>query len=397
MKRSKRIFLCVVVAILLAAVAAAVCVGLRVKPAVTYGLRISELLQPVTEAENQALHVSVSAEVNAEPIALESDVYLVREDEVRFLVLEQRGITLYISDHVLFLENGKAFRIGDPLQAQAVSWKDLLPHIVTLYETLNITAEETENETTYSITVTGDQVDTLLEIASFEKNLPLEAIQTLQLSLTEKNGRLDRIRFSGDGAMDGTSVRLNVTLSGFRVLASGDYPIPAAVKQSAATVEPDGLLSLSEDLYRLVVALTPFSDMASIDGTLTLAVDCGLIQLDTQLRLSELKTSGAGQLNPEQLQALPEMLGLVCMEGDLRCTSQAGADVYTLELNRQTMQDLARMILPELAEYAGSLTRGEVTIVLEADAVSSMRCTLEGEIGAWIVKVPIAIAVEFTL
>lgn len=397
MKRSKRIFLCVVVAILLAAVAAAVCVGLHVKPAVTYGLRISELLQPVTEAENQALHVSVSAEVNAEPIALESDVYLVREDQVWFLVLEQRGITLYISDNVLFLENGKAFRIGDPLQAQAVSWKDLLPHIVTLYETLNITAEETENETTYSITVTGDQVNTLLEIASFEKNLPLEAIQTLQLSLTEKNGRLDRIRFSGDGAMDGTSVRLNVTLSGFRVLASGDYPIPAAVKQSAATVEPDGLLSLSEDLYRLVVALTPFSDMASIDGTLTLAVDCGLIQLDKQLRLSELKTSGAGQLNPEQLQALPEMLGLVCMEGDLRCTSQAGADVYTLELNRQTMQELARMILPELAEYAGSLTRGEVTIVLEADAVSSMRCTLEGEIGAWIVKVPIAIAVEFTL
>ena len=103
------------------------------------------------------------------------------------------------------------------------------------------------------------------------------------------------------------------------------------------------------------------------------------------------------QESQEQLQALPEMLGLVCMEGDLRCTSQAGADVYTLELNRQTMQDLARMILPELAQYTDGLTRGEVTIVLEADAVSSMRCTLEGEIGAWIVKVPIAIAVEFTL
>ena len=394
--KNKKWVLTILGIILLVVVIAAVCIGLRAAPTVNHALRISELLQPVLDAENQTMHIAVSAEFGGRMLALDSGVYLVAEDGLSYLCIEQNGTAVYVADNVLFLENGKAFKIGDQLQAQAASYKDLLPHIGALYEALKITAEEAENETTYSITVTGELVDTLLAAASLGEPLPVNGIERLNVCLTEKNEKLDRITFSGKGTLDGTSVSLNVTLSGFRILAAGDYPIPENVKQNAATVDPNELFSLTEDLYRLVMALAPFADMESIDGTLALSVDCGLLQLDTDLKLSDLKTTSGSQLDPEKLQALPEMLGWLCMEGDISCTPNGDAYVYALELDQQGMKQLSQMILPELSQYSGNLTEGSVTVILEDNTITSMNVSIEGKISALIAQIPITVGAEFT-
>ena len=396
MKRSKKILLAVLGVLLLAAVIGGICIGRTLVPTVNHALRISELLQPVIDAENQTMHIAVSAEFGGNDLSAESDIYLVREDDAPYLVLEQNGNSVYISGNVLFLENGKAFKIGDKLQKQTASYEDLLAHIGALYETLKITAEETESQRIYSVTVTGEQAKTLLEAASLGEALPVEGVEKLKLQVTERNGKLDQISFSGSGNADGAAAQLHVTLSGFRILAAGDYPIPDAVKQAAATVDPDTLFSLTEDLYRLVLALAPFADMESIAGTLELTVDCGPLQLDTQMTLSDLKTTSNSQIDPEQLQTLPEVLGLMCMEGDISCTKEGGAYVYRLVLDQPAMQELARMILPELAQYVGNLTEGEATIRLENDAITSMKVSIEGKVRALLVQIPVTVGAEFT-
>ena len=394
--KNKKWVLTILGIMLFIVVIAAVCIGLRAAPTVNHALRISELLQPVLDTENQTMHIAASAEFGGRTLAVESDVYLVTADGLSFLSIAQNGTAVYVADHVLFLENGKAFQIGDQLQAQAASYKDLLPHIGALYEALKITAEEAENETAYSITVTGEQVDTLLAAASLGETLPVNGIEKLNVCLTERNEKLERITFSGNGTLDGTSVSLNVTLSGFRVLAAGDYPIPENVKQSAATVDANELFSITEDLYRLALALTPFADMESIDGTLALTVDCGLLQVDTDLKLSDLKTTSGSQLDPEKLQALSEMLGCLCMEGDISCTPKGNAYVYALELDQQGMQDLSQMILPELSQYSGNLTAGSATVILEDSTITSMNVSIEGKISALIAQIPITVGAEFT-
>ena len=395
MKRSKKTVLIVLCVVLLTVGIGALCIGLQVAPTVNHTLRIAELLQPVIDAENQTMHIAVSAEFGGNDLSAESDIYLVREDDAPYLVLEQNGNSVYISGNVLFLENGKAFKIGDKLQKQTASYEDLLAHIGVLYETLKITAEETESQRIYSVTVTGEQAKTLLEAASLGEALPVEGVEKLKLQVTERNGKLDQISFSGSGNADGAAAQLHVTLSGFRILAAGDYPIPDAVKQAAATVDPDTLFSLTEDLYRLVLALAPFADMESIEGTLALTVDCGPLQLDTQMALSDLKTASNSQLNPEQLQTLPEVLGLMCMEGNLSCTKEGGAYVYRLVLDQPAMQELARMILPELAQYVGNLTEGEATIHLENDAITSMKVSIGGKVSALITNIPIMVNARF--
>ena len=396
MKRSKKTVLIVLCVVLLTVGIGALCIGLQVAPTVNHTLRIAELLQPVIDAENQTMHIAVSAEFGGNDLSVESDVYLVTEADAPYLVLEQNGNSVYISDNVLFLENGKAFKIGDKLQKQTASYEDLLAHIGSLYEVLKITAEETESQRIYSVTVTGEQAKTLLEAASLGEALPAEGVEKLKLQVTERNGKLDQISFSGSGNADGAAAQLHVTLSGFRILAAGDYPIPDAVKQAAATVDPDTLFSLTEDLYRLVLALVPFADMESIAGTLELTVDCGPLQLDTQMILSDLKSTSNSQIDPEQLQTLPEVLGLMCMEGNLSCTKEGGAYVYRLVLDQPAMQELARMILPELAQYVGNLTEGEATIRLENDAITSMKVSIEGKVSALLIQIPVTVGAEFT-
>ena len=395
MKNNKKTILIVLCALLAVVVAGTVWVGLRVAPAVNHTMRISELLQPLLNAKNQAMNIAVSAEIGGNQIELESDIFLITEDGVSYLVVEQNGNAVYIADNVLFLANGKAFKIGDTMQLQLSAFEDLLPQIKVLYEALKITAEEADSRTDYSITVTAEQVDALLSALSLKEELPVDGIEELNLCLTERNEKLDQISFSGNAALDSTSVVLNVTLSGFRILASGDYPIPEAVKQSAATVDPNALFSLSEDLYRLVLALAPFADMDSIEGTLGLKVDCGLLQLDSRIELSELKTNPNQQIDPEKLQALPEMLGWLCMEGDIRCTQTGDTYEYTLALDQSAMEELSQMILPEMANYAGDLSEGSVSIILEGDRISSMQVSIKGKINALITQIPVALAAEF--
>lgn len=396
MNRNKKGILIVLGAILLAVLIGAVCIGLGMAPTVNHALHISQLLQPLIDAGNQAMRIDLSAKVGDRTVALDSDVYTVTEEDTRFLALEQKGITLYISENLLFLENGKAFKLGEKMQTQAASFPDLLPRIGAMYDVLKITAKETDDRTVYEITVTGDQVNTLLAAASLGEALPVDGIRELTLRLTEQNGELEQISFDGSGNMDGTPVSVNATLSGFRILAAGDYPIPEEVRQSAATVDPEELFSLSEDLYRLVRALAPFGDMEAINGTVVLTVDCGPVQLDTQLKLSDLKSSSDRRIDPAQLQALPEMLGWLCMEGDLRCTQLGDSYEYTLKLDRQAMGQLAGMILPELAQYSGNLTEGIVTLRLTTGTITSMKVAIEGNISVWITQVPISLGAEFT-
>ena len=395
MKRSKKTILIVLCIVLLTIGISALCIGLQVAPTVNHALRIAELLQPVTDAENQTMHITASAEFDGKVLAMESDVYLVTEDGTDYLVLEQNSNAVYISDNVLFLENGKAFKLGDRMQPRTASYKELLPYIGSLYEALKITAEETNSEITYSVTVTGEQVKALLEAASLREALPAEGVEKLKLQLTEKNGKLDQISFSGSGNADETAVMLRATLSGFRILAAGDYPIPEAVKESAATVNPGELFSLTEDLYRLMLAMAPFANMESIEGTLELTVDCGLLQLDTEMQLADLKTASHSQLDSEKLHALPEMLGWLCMEGDISCTPKGDVYVYALKLDGAAMEQLSRMILPELAQYSGNLTEGSVTILLEKNTITSMEVSIEGKISALITNIPIMVNARF--
>ena len=133
MKRSKKTVLILLGVIMLALVVGIGCIGLQVAPTVNHALRITKLLQPVIDAKNQTMHIATSAEFDGNDLSVESDVYMVTEDDTAYLVLEQNSNAVYISGNVLFLENGKAFKLGDTMQPRTASYKELFPYIGSLY------------------------------------------------------------------------------------------------------------------------------------------------------------------------------------------------------------------------------------------------------------------------
>ena len=394
MKNKKPILLALGAAALVLVVAL-VCLGLRIIPTASHAIRISELMQPMLKAENKAMHLAVELKTDGKPLALESDIYLVTEDGASYLAIERGGSAVYMAENVLYLQNGKAFRIGGQLQNQTMAYADLLPRIGALFEALKIETEETEDGSIYRIRVTGEEAERLLGAVSPAQTLPAGSIRKLEVCFIEREGKPERITISGSGELKNSTVALYAEISDFRILTSGEYPIPEAVKRSAATVDPDELLSLTEDLYRLVLALAPLSDMQKLQGKLELAVDCGLIQLDHTMDLAALKNTSQPQIDPQALQALPEVLGLLCLEGDIRCSGSNGSYTYSLTLDRDSMQKLSRMILPEIANYAGEPTEGNVTIVLEDNSVASMEVSVGGKIKVLIAAIPMKIAARF--
>lgn len=120
-KEYRNAILIIFCVIFLVVILVAVCFGMRLAPTVNHALRISELLQPMLNSKNQAMHLSVSAQLGSKALAVESDVYLVAEDGLSYLAVERNGACVYIADNLMFLENGKAFKLGDKLQADTAS------------------------------------------------------------------------------------------------------------------------------------------------------------------------------------------------------------------------------------------------------------------------------------
>ena len=133
----------------------------------------------------------------------------------------------------------------------------------------------------------------------------------------------------------------------------------------------------------------------TIGGTLKLTVDCGLLQLDSEMALSDLKSTANSQIDPEKLQALPEVLGWLCMEGDLTCSRNGDSYSYELALDQTSMKELSRMILPELAQYGGDLTEGSVSIILQDNAVASMYVSIKGKISVLFTQSPVTVGADF--
>ena len=387
--KSKKLLMIMAAVVLVLAVGIDLVAG-RLLPTVNHGLRIAQLLQPILESQNQGMHMKISAQIDRKTIQLDSQVYRTTDEGTQYLVLEQQGNAVFISNNVLFLENGKAFALGASVAVRLDGYDQLLTQIGALYGLLDITAVQTDTQTTYTIAVTGEQLDALLDAISQE--LPKGSVQKGTLVLTEENDQLASIKVSAIGSVSGAQVALDVTLSDFR---TEQYPIPAAVKQQAATVVPEELFSLTEDLYRLVVALAPLADQVP-DGTVELAVNCGPLQLETQKRLSDLNNSSMTQVDPEMLRAMPAMLGWMCMEGDLRCAENADGYLYELVLDRAAMQDLVRRMIPEVASYVDFLTEGKVQIQLQSGALDSMEVSVTGKIPALITQIPVSIRIGFS-
>ena len=388
-------------------------VAKNVAPNVNAALEITNALKPILEAENKSMHVNMDVSVDAQKLQMDADVYMVKDEDTDFLVIEQENGLFYIAEDILFLENGNAFLISQEGNEASVSQSsnaanltDMFPLIAAAYEEFEIVRTENEASIQYQITVTGEQVQKLLEAAMMSQADMVDEIETIELSLVTKDGALEEIRMSGAAKVNSSSVELSMIVTEFEVLSEGAYEIPEVIKDSLQTVDKSELFCLTEDLYRLVKALEPLADTDALQGSVTIHANCGILKVNTTADLAELQSISTGSgnstgqesteiQNADEIQALPELLAMMIMEGELSCTEKNGAYVYALVLNEETMSELAHTIMPEMVSYAVSYEKGSIELIVEEDNVSTISVEITGSMNAIFTKVPVSVGIEF--
>ena len=388
---NKKLLLILLAVLVVIAIAVGLLLNSSFFAAATAGSKIAAALEPMLNAQNQSLHIQMNAAVGENPISLDCDMYAVQWEDNRYVILEQEGNSFYITDGLLLLENGNAFRLADEFQSGDVGYQELLPLISALYEVLDITVEESKTEAIYAISVTGAQAQQLMAAAFPMEEFTLDTIDSLQVQLVTKEDRLDRIQLSASAM----ALKLDAEISDFQVLEEGAYEIPAAVTESYAGVDRDSLFSLTEDLYNLVLALESFTAGKEQDGTVTLSVESDLLTLDNTWKLSQLKGITDSRINVKDLQQLPEMLGTLFVESRLTCAHEGSESIYTVTLDQSTIKKITRLILPELADYTDSLTQGTAQLILADKTITRMSISIDGSINALLAQLPVSVSAVF--
>ena len=113
------------------------CIRTAFFPKLSTGKEIVEILQPILENENQSMHLDVEADIYGKTLNITSDISLVKENEKTYLILEQGKHSFYITDNILFLENGNAYKIAEETQNQTIGYEKLFSLISSVYEVVS--------------------------------------------------------------------------------------------------------------------------------------------------------------------------------------------------------------------------------------------------------------------
>ncbi len=390
MKNRKKDFVLIIAGIIFAALV--IYIGVNLSPKNRMIKEIAAALQPVLKSENQSMRLDVNTVINEKTMQMNADIYMVEAENRQYLVVESQDFPIYITDNILLLKNGKAFKIADEVQNKAIDYKNLFLQISTVYKVLDFTCEKSDLEKAYMVEVTGEDMETLLAMLPIENEI-LNGIEKIQVKLVTRDKKLNRIEIWGSADVYEKNAELSILMSDFKVLTE-EYEIPSLVKESVNNVDVDSLFSLSEDLYRLITVAKNFSQKENIDGTIYITANCGMLKINNKSNLGQLSNSSGNSGISVNIEGISEMIALLCLEGDISCTEDEGKYVYQLELSQETMQNLAQALVPELVNYVVDFSKGSSEVVVKDESISTIKIEIAGSINVLMTDIPANVSAE---
>lgn len=370
-------------------------VAVWVFPKAKTGSEIASLLKPVITAENQSMDVNLKFMIAGKETSIHSTMYWMTEEEKKYFVMEQDGHPVYVVDDVLYLENGQAFLIYDEeVEIKSID-AEMFAQIAALYEALEITTTKKDDTEIYSIAVSGEDAKTLIAYVMPELFSELSEIDSLRVEITAKDDVLVSVSYVGRATVNGKEMALQLSVDNFKELNSGEYVIPSEIQNAISNVKKDELFCITKDLYRLMMGFADLASLENIEGTMKLSANAGMINFKKSYDLSELTTNKADIENAAELEQLPDMIALLCMEGDISCVEEEDGYHYVLKLNKKAMEEITEMIIPESVSQLIKLSKGNVEILVNGSKIRSIEIGIAGTMQSLFSKVQSQVGVEF--
>lgn len=403
-KKIRRVWLIVLAALLVLAVAGTLIYRASLKSSVDALL----LLKNLTEKAELDTDASVRLELGDETLRTDAHLFHTTANGSRILCIEENGVLLYYYDGAVYLENGSAYRTSGVFP----DYSTLGEHLITLYKATDVTYARENGEAVYSVTARGENAQKSLELLAPSLAADLSKVDAIDLCMHVQDGEITSIEASGscEAVSNGQTQPLTVWAElTVQQTVSGAHTVPQAVLDAIENGGYQGKLELTEDLLRIISAMSELGERDPLCADVTLRGSCGPIVLDTQLswfrRTENGRTAGCiragsvplyyrgetvltedGRTPAASEQALVRCADLVdiayraCLEDGAGTSVQDGVYTYTLALSSDRTQQIARAIAPESEKLDVQYLPGSVTLTVENGRVTRLAAAVEGTV-----------------
>ena len=397
-KRKIKLLLIILAVVLILAGAAAY----FLLPGLMDSVQAYELLQTYSEARELSMDLTVNARLDGEDLGFTARVDRTEVDGHRVTAISREGMALYYSDGVVFLENGKAYRLSDSFP----DYSQLLGQAVALYQHVSIRQEDG----VYTITAEEEDAKAILELLIPSAAGLLEDANAIQVELLTEDGEVSALRFSGSGTL-GKEDKMSFDLSAELDLqpeTRDRISIPAVVKNAIASGDYEAVEVLTDNLIRLVNAWKALYEADSMGAELLLKADCGSITLNDSFdyyrwncggQISSLQKNGYAvyftdtaicdenghaltfsEASGVEAAKLLDVAWQACMNGDLASSTANENDVYTLSLDEAGIKAVVYAIAPGTQDMDLFLDSGSIQLVVGQDSLRSIELRCRGSV-----------------
>ena len=381
------------------------------------------LLYAYIKKDALSMELSVSAETGEHAWHFDTPLYRMTVDGRRVVAAGQNGITFWYCDGLVYLDNGRAWTVGNVMPDHTA----LLEDAVALFHGSEITLFESPGEKIYTIDTDGATARRLVGNLLPWTEISLEKIETARLELVERAGELYALRFTAEGELSYADEpergelmpsRISATL----LLRTGVQApeLPAAVRtQIAAGTLAD---TPDEETLRLVRAWLRLNAAEPLSADVTLSANCGPLVLDDQLEwlryhkdgaaVSRIRKNGltlyysggmvtdaggaeaSGVPDEPAAAMLLRLAYRLCMFGEPAVIEQGGTSVYSLTLDGSAMAQLFETVLPEGGMLDVELTQGKLLITLSGNWIEDVSFSASGDAHILGVSAPASLSTQ---
>lgn len=213
-------------------------------------------LAELNQQDECSMHITVQATLGDLDTFTELVLQRKEENGHTFTNLALGDISLYYTDGMLILEDGKAYALG----SSSPDYAALLEHLLPLYNHLEITSDGD----TYRVTATGKTAQEII---------------TLLLPQTA-------------GALADSQTTFSLSVSMDQITDQASFTIPQAVLDAADTADPAELPTMNQDLMNLMTAWYQWNQQDTHLAEVSLTANCGPVVVNDQLELSSALLDG---------------------------------------------------------------------------------------------------------
>lgn len=382
------------------------------------------LLKDLSAREDLDMQASIQIELGTQTLQTDAHLFRAQAGSSRVLCIEENNVQMYYYDGAIYLENGSAYRTSSLFP----DYSTLGEHLLTLYNATDVTYARENGEEVYSVTAYGENAQQALSLLTPGISASLLSVERIDLCMHVQGGEICSVEASGsaqaeteNGQTQPLTVWAELTV---QPGTQASYSAPEAVTDAMANGGYQGKLELTEDLLRVISAVSELGKRDPLSAYVTLSANCGPVIFDTSFdyarTVQDGKTvnyirKGALELYFSDEQALTangstpsaseqtlircadlmDIAYQACLQDGITGTQTEDGYVYTIQLSAEQTQQAANAIAPDTEKLNTQYLPGTIELTVQDGLVTALRASVGGTVRIAVVDTQVSLSAQF--